>query len=285
MRHIFPPLTILVPTDLSPTSVQAFHFARVWHRQFGGAIHVVHAQHLELPPYFSTGQIQTFKRELKKATKAATEYLRKESAAALGIDVETSIVAAPPVEAILQTAETVNADLIVMGTHARRGADRFWLGSVAERVLRESLKPILVVRQGMIATSFAHILCPVGFSQVGSEALQYAAAMAQAGNFRLTVLHAVEGGENPPDCSPVPEDVRKRCEIQELTYHGDAAGAILTAEKEVKPDIVIMGAGRKSSILGGLFSTTTERVLRWSEAPLLVVPRIEGNESPQTKEE
>lgn len=273
MSQLFPPRTILVPTDLSPTSLPAFHFARVWHKQFGGAVHVIHAQHFELPPYFSSAQIQNLTRELKKASQAATQYLRKESAASLGFESDVSVLTQPPVEAILTAIDAVQADLIIMGTHGRRGANRFWLGSVAERVLRESSKPILAVRQGMTASSFSHVLCPVGFSQVGREALQYAAAMAQAGNMRLTVLHAVEDGDKTPDCSLVPEEVRARCTIEELTYHGDAAGAILTAAQELKPDILVMGTERKASVLGGLFSTTTERTMQWADAPLLVIPK------------
>jgi nucleotide-binding universal stress UspA family protein len=273
MTHHFPPRKLLVPTDLTETSRPAFQFARLWRAQFGGDVHVVHAQQFELPPYFSSGQIQILSRELKKAAKAAAEYLRKDSAAALGFEARVSVVVKPPVVAILEAAEASDADLIVIGTHGRHGAERFWLGSVAERVLRESPKPILAVRQGMTASSFGHILCPVSFSAVAREALQYAAAMAEAGQLRLTVLHAIEEGDKPPDCDLVPEIVRTRCKIEELTYHGDAAGAILTAANDLKPDIIVMGAERKTAALGGLFSSTTERVMQWANVPLLVVPK------------
>ena len=139
--------------------------------------------------------------------------------------------------------------------------------------MRESPKPILAVRQGMTASSFGHILCPVGESEVGRAALQYAAAMAEAAQSRLTVLHAVEEGEKPPTCDLVPEAVRTRCKIEELTFHGSAAGSILTAADELRPDIIVMGAERKTAVLGGLFSSTTERVMQWANVPLLVVPR------------
>jgi len=275
---IFPPSKILVPTDLSVTSAPALHFARVLHEQFGGAIYVLHAQHFDLPPYFSSGQLQNLSRELKKSIKVATEYLRKESAAALGFEPEVSVVSDPPVKAILQASEALAADLIIMGTHGRRGADRFWLGSVAERILHESTRPVLAVRQGMAAAPLQHILCPVSFSGVGREALEYATAIAEAGKLQLTVLHSVEEGDKPLDCSLVPDDVRGRCSVEELTYHGDAAGSILTAAREIKPDMIVMGAERKSSVFGGFFSTTTERVMQWAEAPLLVVPRSASNQ-------
>ncbi len=272
--HIFPPRVILVPTDLTPTSVPALHFARVLHQQFGGAIHLLHAQHFDLPPYFSSGQLQTLKRELKKSAKIAADYLRKEASAALGFEAEAAVTPKPAVEAILESTESLPADLIVMGTHGRHGADRFWLGSVAERILHESSKPVLAVRHGMTAGPLKHILCPVSFSPVGREALQYAAAIAEAGKLQLTVIHAVEEADKPPDCTLVPEEVRVRCRIEELTFHGDAAGAILTAAHELRPDVIVMGAERKPSVFGDLFSSTTERIMQWGEAPLMVVPRL-----------
>jgi nucleotide-binding universal stress UspA family protein len=67
-----------------------------------------------------------------------------ELAQAAGVEAETKLVEARPVEAIL--AEAKNHDLIVMGTHGRSGLDRFMLGSVTEAVLHRSDKPVLVLR-------------------------------------------------------------------------------------------------------------------------------------------
>jgi nucleotide-binding universal stress UspA family protein len=268
-----PPKKILVPTDLGATSLPAFHFARVLHGQFGGEVHVLHAQHFVLPPYFSSGQIESLTHEIRKSKRAAAEYLRNESAAALGFDAEVAVVEKPPVEAILEAAETPGADLIIMGTHGRHGADRFWLGSVAEKILHESTKPILAVRQGMVAAPFSHVLCPVSFTDMGRQALEYAIAMADAGRLRLTVLHALAEGDKPLECTLVPAEVRERCSVEELTYPGDAVKAILSAANALKPQLIVMGAERKSSIFGELFSSTTERVMQWAEVPLLVVPK------------
>jgi nucleotide-binding universal stress UspA family protein len=54
-----------------------------------------------------------------------------------------------PAAAILQAAHDLDADLIVMATHGRKGIDRLILGSVAERVVRESPKPVLTVKPRM----------------------------------------------------------------------------------------------------------------------------------------
>ncbi|MGA9725224.1 MAG: universal stress protein [Candidatus Binatus sp.] len=56
---------------------------------------------------------------------------------------ETFVVNGDPAEAVLKTARDLDADLIVMGTHGRKGLSHLILGSVAERVVRESTIPVL----------------------------------------------------------------------------------------------------------------------------------------------
>ncbi|TAM87222.1 universal stress protein [bacterium] len=66
-------------------------------------------------------------------------------AAQLGFDAEVRSLRGDPVESILETAHTVGADLIMMGTHGRHGAARALLGSTTEGVLRRSRLPVLVL--------------------------------------------------------------------------------------------------------------------------------------------
>ena len=56
---------------------------------------------------------------------------------------ETLVISGDPAERVLETARGLNADLIVMGTHGRKGLGHLVLGSVAERVVRESPIPVL----------------------------------------------------------------------------------------------------------------------------------------------
>lgn len=63
-----------------------------------------------------------------------------------GVDVVTSVVTGHPARAILDYAADNDVDLLVMGTHGRRGLDRYLLGSVTERVVRGASVPVMVVR-------------------------------------------------------------------------------------------------------------------------------------------
>ncbi len=273
MKASYPPGKILVPTDLGATSEFALAYARYFHETYGAAVHVLHAQHFDLPPYFSSSQLETLKRELKRSGKAAAEFVRRASEAVLGFVPEVTIAEESPVEAILKSSGDGGFDWIIMGTHGRRGAQRVWLGSVAERVLRQSRIPVLAVRQQPAAKPFQRILCPVNFTEVGDSALEYSVEIAKAYGSHLTVLHAVEKGEKPLDCPLVGEERKQHCTVEEVTTHGSAARTILEASADLKPDLIVMGSERKSALAAELFSSTTASVMQWADAALLIVPK------------
>lgn len=271
--HKFPPNTILVPTDFGSASEVALGFARMMREEHKAAIRVIHAHHFELPPYFSAGQAKTLAREVQKTRKTATEFLRKKCETVLGGNVEVSIIEKPPVDAIIEASSGAAVDLIIMGTHGHRGAERLWLGSVAERVLRISKIPVLAVNKAITPGPFKEILCPVINSPTGQEALKYAAMIAAVSQANLTVLNALEGGESPVGCGVAGDEIKKHCEVKEISVHGNAAKAILKVAHERRPGLIVMGAEWKSSPFGELFSSTTEQVMQRTDVPLLVVPR------------
>ncbi|WP_045233673.1 universal stress protein [Deinococcus pimensis] len=136
---------ILVPTDFSPSAERALALARA---SFPGAavklVHVLDARAVAVPdlttggvaPVLPTGDVQ---RELSHA-----DLSRLTDEAVEGEEYE--LLSGDPVQGILVAARDWQADVIVMGTHGRRGLEHFFLGSVAEKVVRESHVPVLTVR-------------------------------------------------------------------------------------------------------------------------------------------
>ena len=82
-----------------------------------------------------------FDEEAEKLLKPARKFFKKNHIAA-----EEKIVQGDPSEMIAQEAEAFGADLIVMGTHGRKGIDRILFGSVAEKVVKNASMPVLTVR-------------------------------------------------------------------------------------------------------------------------------------------
>ncbi|MEX2662575.1 MAG: universal stress protein [Vicinamibacterales bacterium] len=140
----WPPKTILVAVDFGEASERALALAGVVASAFGSTLRAVHAERFEPPPYFTMEQIERLEADRQAAQAAAVEHLAEFAARAGASPVESVVLDQPPVEAVLDAA--AGADLIVMGTHGRRGPGRWWLGSVAERVVRAASVPVLVTR-------------------------------------------------------------------------------------------------------------------------------------------
>jgi nucleotide-binding universal stress UspA family protein len=138
--------TILVPTDYSPTSEAAIAYAIDLASLVGATVHVLHAY--EIPVYgapdtafvASPETMTAIKNAAKKGLDAAIARFQVR-----GVALEGHLTEGRPWEAILDTAAKVGADLIVIGTHGRRGIARALLGSVAEKVVRSSKIPVLTV--------------------------------------------------------------------------------------------------------------------------------------------
>jgi nucleotide-binding universal stress UspA family protein len=139
-----PPKTVLVGVDFGDASARALAIASVVAAGFNARLRVLHAERFEPPPYFTVEQIGQLEAAHHAATASAAAHLAQFATAASGLAVESSIADAPPVDALLGESATV--DLIVLGTHGRRGPGRWWLGSVAERVVRGAMTPVLVTR-------------------------------------------------------------------------------------------------------------------------------------------
>ncbi len=270
---------ILCPVDFSELSALALRYSAALAGCFGSRIAVLHASRFVPPPYFTPGQIARLKQELRESEHRAEAELREFIAATLGpqhLAIEARIVDELPVEAIRRVAAETQADLIALGTHGRSGINRLMLGSVAERVLRESRIPVLTVRgeAGTRPGAIRRILVPVNNTAVARKALEAAAELAQCLGATLSLLHVREPhpGRTIEDlCAWVPEAQRVRCQIEEVTREGEAAREIIAHASERSCDLLVIGAQHRrfldSTVMGG----TTLRVVRHAPCPVLTV--------------
>ncbi len=139
--------TIVVAVDFSVGSDAALEAAIELARPLGAEIHVVHSYELRVPtmmPY-EVAIPQSFIDETRNAAaaKLAVE-VRKVSDA--GITVHSHLADTPAASALASTAESVGADLIVMGTRGHTGLKHIILGSVAERTLHAAPCSVMTVK-------------------------------------------------------------------------------------------------------------------------------------------
>lgn len=134
--------TILVPTDGSSQSDAALEHAVALASHHGATVHVLYVADSNRDSLTAQGGevVDALELEGDRITSEAIDRIEA------GVEAVGAVEVGDPVETILDYAVSVGADLMVMGTHGRRGLDRYLLGSTTERVVRRSSVPVLTVR-------------------------------------------------------------------------------------------------------------------------------------------
>ena len=156
---------ILAPIDGSETSQSAFEFALSIARENGAELTPLFVVEVPIAAYTTPGGDPKYVHEalLKEGERLAGEALaamRRDGVRGTPRVVEVDTPGGSIPERILEEAHAAHCDLVVMGTHGRRGVKRLMLGSVAERFMRMSCCPVLLIPGGALAgatgTTSAH---------------------------------------------------------------------------------------------------------------------------------
>lgn len=138
---------ILLPTDFSDSALHALIYAADLARKYSAELFIINviydiesASGLYVP-HISVDEM--FK-EMENSSRKELENFG--AAHYSGLKANYAVLRGTPYEEILKYADSNSVDLIVMGTHGRKGLDRLFFGSTVDRVLRHSLLPVLTVR-------------------------------------------------------------------------------------------------------------------------------------------
>lgn len=188
---------ILVALDFSPASEAALRRALDLALRTRAEVHVLHAVPGPHPSHGVVfhdvpGDDRTFYRRLwHEADSHLTAIL--DDVKLDGIEIRRKLAGGVPYRVILDYARKEDIDLVVMGTHGRRGLSRFFLGSVAGEVLRQTDVPVLIVPVGVPGQRpLRRVVAPTDFSDASRLALPLAAELAGLYGADLEVLHAFE---------------------------------------------------------------------------------------------
>ena len=140
---------ILVPVDGSDTSSKALTAALQLARESGGGVRIIHS--LDELAYMTGYEYSVDVMRMARDQASGVLQQSIDVATAAGIPTSSQVIEAPGKrlgDVVADDARSWNADLIVVGTHGRRGIGRVVLGSGAEQVLRMAPVPVLVIRGG-----------------------------------------------------------------------------------------------------------------------------------------
>jgi nucleotide-binding universal stress UspA family protein len=292
---------ILFPTDFSRCADQALEHAVFLAEKYDAEIHVLHAVTLfNDQAGVVNDEFEETEEMIKKLEDIAELQLNKVSGAHEDDDIkiikaQTRGISAAP--AILDYASEHSIDLIVTGTHGRRGLGHFLLGSVAEEIVRVSECPVFTIREAETPTppkSKEKILVPVDFSEHSQNALTNAKEIAKSYEAKIHLLHIIEETIHPAysltgkssifDIVPnIKEDCEKRLKKMIIETIGDdvkteihivsgqAANEIINFAKSNSMDLIVIATHGLTGLEHLLLGSTTEKVVRMSSCPVFTV--------------
>ena len=179
----------------------------------------------------------------------------------------------------LVKSETI--DVLVLGTHGRSGISKAVLGSVAERLFRHAICPVLTISPHVLADpdhveDLHSVLYATDFSAESQAALDYATGLAQDHGARLYLLHV--SSEEPGSLRKhleerlyglLPKDAHFDCEPKARVKKGAPGPVILSVAEELAVDLIVMGPKRRSGFPGTM--ATTYHVVSQAACPVLTV--------------
>jgi nucleotide-binding universal stress UspA family protein len=275
---------ILVPTDFSETSQRALEYAKAIAREDDSQLLLVHVgppMILITPPeaaWIDESEIQSAETKLLEESGAA---LRSEGHRARTISLTGALY-----DELLSAVKQNEVDLIVLGTHGRKGYDRFLLGSDAEAILRQARCPVLLVGPAAPALQdktwhLREVLCATTLDPRSAHVAAFAHKLAAQHGAELVLFHAQNPDSPDPDWVSfeeafhhyVPEGLGT-CSCLRTRLASTAAGtSIVDIAKQRGCDLIVMGAHSASSMVTHLKPGTAVKVL--IEAPCPVMTMLE----------
>lgn len=284
---------IVVASDFSAQADDALEHALGIARHTGAEIVLVHVcAVIDLDDYPRSGHDWAeILRDQLAGNRDRLEELRAR-VSGQGVEVSHMVIDDQPDQGIITAAEQLGAGLIAMGTRGHTGIERILLGSVAERVIRDSPVSVLVVRGEPPGGGYRRILVPTDFSANADRALEIACKLVASGG-TVDVRHYWY----TPVFGPIPDPDRldeesyrttsergaerlARCRSDDYEIKFTATGGV--AKKEIldqldqEPyDLVLMGSHGRKGIKRLFLGSVAEATLRHANCSVLVAKGAE----------
>jgi len=292
---------ILFPADFSRCANQAFSHAIYLAKKHRAELHIMHViTSFEAYPYISPNEFPN-REEIdeilnRNASMLINKLVDKDITGLKNIKrtIKRGISEAP---VILDYLKDNDIDLIVMGTHGRRGLNSLFLGSTTEEVVRLSHCPVITIRElkePITIESPKRILVPIDFSDHSLKALEYAKEIAEIFDSRLQLLHVIEETFHPAfslsgkssvfDLIPDIEEktrnkmkqIAKEAKGPKVDYNiyingGRVASNIIRFAENKSSNLIIISTHGLTGIEHLVMGSVTEKVIRFANCPVFTI--------------
>ena len=294
--------SILYPTDFSTTAKQALNHALFLAEQFEAELHMLHAvilhEHDPRAPERRFPEPSDILQNLFEIADSEMAQIIEANQAKTFSLKEAKVKGFSAGQVILEYAQENDMDLIVMGTHGRRGPARMFLGSVTEEVIRQADCPVLTLRnrdQRPTGEAIEKILVPIDFSEHSKSALSYAREIAALYGSSLQLVHAIEEPVYPYFYAPAGgfsvaqhlEELRIKTDealdkllseskgpevpFEKFVVTGRPAIEITHFAEEQNTDMIVIATHGLTGLERLLVGSTAEQVVRLATCPVFTV--------------
>ena len=297
---------VLHPTDFSESAMPAFERALVIADRLKAELHLFHvSEMLGEDPIRGAFESRTDEHSfVLDQWEGADQRMDGLVERAVSRGVKTKRVLSRgrrPASVILNYAADQHIDMIVMGTHGRRGFRRLVAGSVAMEVVRKAEVPVMTVGTNMTRDAdhlFGKILVPVDFSEHARTALTLAQKFGRAFHSELTVLHVIEQPNVPAfyetslsmfygSMENITQQARVELEALSretcddpppMSYEvriGHVANEIETVSREIGADLIVLSTHGMTGMPRFFLGSVSERIIRGADVPVLRLRTIQ----------
>ena len=276
---------ILYATDFSRASERALPIVSALARHYGSQVFLAHVWANKPYPIPNVGSVQYS--DEKEARGLMLDLLLRPELQNLQTTVELE--PGDPVERIKEYVQRHCIDLVIIGTHGRKGMPHTMMGSVAEDLFRTLKCAVLTIGPNLearfnLANTIKNILFPTDLSPESRAVFPYLASVAAEFGSEIVLLHVlpVETGSNP-DARKLAEPLRQemeqlfasqishKCKAKYVLEFGEVSSTILTAADNYKSDLIGMGIRERNELIPHLRTTAAYRVVIGAGCPVLTV--------------
>jgi nucleotide-binding universal stress UspA family protein len=283
---------ILATTDFSTRSDRAVRRASMLAKHFGARLTVLNVVDDDQPARLV---------ELEK--KEATRLLDEMARTTLGVDgltCETKVRLGEPFQEIIRESDEAGSNLIVLGAHRRQILRDIFIGTTAERTIRMSDRPALMVNAEP-SGAYDRIVLAVDLSDCSAYAAHAARALGLLEAAAITVVHAFEAPAQGAmlRASTTTNELKKYLAQEEINAAGELtaflgkialrpsghvlrlvqsspAETILACAREERADLIIVGTHGRTGLGKLLLGSVAEHILRIADRDVLAVPMVGG---------
>ena len=298
--------TILFPTDFSDVAEGAFAHAAHLALQYNATIHVFNvvgpdAENATNPMDFLS--VDPAEEDAVQHVEVQTVTQERGTVPIVYAQTDSD----SPADAIVDRTDEYDIDLVVMGTHGRRGMERLLSGSVSEEVVRRAPCPVFTVLardENGTGPQINRVLAPVDLSDQSEQVLNHAVALAESYAAPLDLLHVVEEAAYPnvygldpltPSLPNVQDRAREALETlasevdlrtDPVNVHvlaGNAARDIVEFAEDNAADLIVMATHGRTGLDRFLIGSVAEKVVRRAPCPVFTIKSFGKSLLPATE--